>query len=162
MVAKTIKRQKITETVKEELSKSLKENDTVEKSDFDIKSIADQKEAINKIKHYDEIIKTGNKNTIRYKSIQGQMLKKSNDSKEFVENVGVSRSTIYFKIGLYKLLKKHLALKNSIFSSHYFKNNFEMIKRVCKSNKELFTLNKNSTNGFINHYCFQLVFFVLL
>ena len=102
MVAKTIKRQKNTETVKEELLRSLKENDTVEESDFDIKSIANQKEAINKIKHYDEIIKTGNKNTIRYKSIQGQMLKKSKDSKEFVENVGVSRSTIYFKIGLYK------------------------------------------------------------
>ena len=51
--------------MKEELIKSLKKNDTVEESEFDIKNNIDQKEAINKIKHYDEFIKTGNKNTIR-------------------------------------------------------------------------------------------------
>ena len=62
--------------MKEQLLKLLKENHTVEDSDFDIKSIADQKEAISKIKHYNEIIKAGNKDTIRHESIQGQMLKK--------------------------------------------------------------------------------------
>ena len=62
--------------MKEELLKLLKENHTLEESDFDIKSIADQKEAIRKIKHYNEIIKAGNKDTIRRESIQGQMLKK--------------------------------------------------------------------------------------
>ena len=102
MVAKTIKRKKNTETVKEEQLKSLRESDTVEESDFDIKNIVDQQEAINKIKHYDQIIKTGNKNNIRYESIQGKMLKKFKDTQGFVENVGISRSTIYFKIGLYK------------------------------------------------------------
>ena len=63
--------------MKEKLLKSLKENHTLEESDFDIKSIADQKEAISKIKHYNEIIKAGNKYTIKHESIQGQMLKKS-------------------------------------------------------------------------------------
>ena len=62
--------------MKEELLKSLKENDTVDESDFNVKNMVDQKEAINKIKYYDEIMKTGNKNTIRYESIQGQMMKK--------------------------------------------------------------------------------------
>ena len=62
--------------MKEELLKLLKENHTLEESDFDIKSIADQKEAIRKIKHYNEIIKAGNEDTIRRESIQGQMLKK--------------------------------------------------------------------------------------
>ena len=57
--------------------KSLKENHTLEESDFDIKSIADQKKAISKIKHYNEIIRAGNKDTIKHESIQGQMLKKS-------------------------------------------------------------------------------------
>ena len=42
------------------------------------------------LKQYDEITKTGNKNTIRYKSTQGQMLKKFKDTKEFVENVRCS------------------------------------------------------------------------
>lgn len=68
MVAKTIKRKKNTETVKKKLLKLVKENDTVEESYFDIKSIVGQNEAINKIKHYKEI-KTGNKDTIRDGSI---------------------------------------------------------------------------------------------
>ena len=63
--------------MKEKLLKSLKENHTLEESDFNIKSIADQKEEISKIKHYNEIIKAGNKDTIKHESIQGQMLKKS-------------------------------------------------------------------------------------
>ena len=63
--------------MKEELLKSFKENHTLEESDFNIKRIADQKEAISKIKHYNEIIKAGNKDTIKHESIQGQMLKRS-------------------------------------------------------------------------------------
>ena len=90
--------------MKEELLKSFKENHTLEESDFDIKSIADQKEAISKIKHYNEIIKAGNKDTIKHESIQGQNAeKKYKDSEGFVENIGISPSKIYFKIGLYKL-----------------------------------------------------------
>ena len=123
----------------EELLNSLRESDTVQESDFNIKNIIDQQEAIKRTKHYDVTIKTENKNNIRYESIQGQVLKNFKDTKEFVENVGLSQSTIYFKIGLYKFLKKYPALKNSSLSSHYFRNNFRMIKTVCKSNKELFT-----------------------
>ena len=125
MVAKTIKREEKTETVKGGLSKTLKENDTVEEDDFNIKNIVDQKEAANKI---NEIIKSGNKNTVRYWSIQGHILKKLKCSKGFVENVGISRSTIYFKIGLYKFLKKYLALKNSV----YHRINLAIILRSSK------------------------------
>ena len=62
------------------------------------------------------------------------MLKKLKDKEGFIENVGLSRSTIYFKIGRYKWLKKFPALKNSSFSSHYFK----LIKMVCSSNEDIF------------------------
>ena len=40
MLTKIIKRKKNTETMKEELLKSLKENDTVEESNFDIKNLS--------------------------------------------------------------------------------------------------------------------------
>ena len=63
MVAKTIKRKKSTKTVKEELLNLLRESDAVEESDFNIQNISDQREAIERINHYDEITKTGNKNT---------------------------------------------------------------------------------------------------
>ena len=125
--------------MKEELLKSLKENDAFKESDVDIKNIVDQKEAINKIKHYDEVIRKGNKNTIRYESIQAQMLKKFKDSKVLVKKIGNGRSTIYFKIGLFYILKKYPALKNSSLLSHWLRNDFKMIKTVCKSNEKLFT-----------------------
>ena len=57
MVAKTIKRKKNIETVKEELLNSLRESDTVGQSYFDIQNIIDQQETIERIKHYQEIIK---------------------------------------------------------------------------------------------------------
>ena len=53
MVAKTITRKKNTETVKEELLNSLRESDTIEESDFNIQNMIDQREAIERIKHYD-------------------------------------------------------------------------------------------------------------
>ena len=82
----------------------MRESDTVEESNFNIPNTIDKREVIERIKHYNEIIKTGNKTTIRYKSIQGQMLKHFEDTEGFVENVGLSRSTTYFKIGLYRFL----------------------------------------------------------
>ena len=65
------------------------------------------------------------------------MLKNFIDKEGFTENVGLSRSTVYFKIALYKFLKSFQALKNSSLSSHYFKNIFKLIK-ICNSNGELF------------------------
>ena len=66
------------------------------------------------------------------------MLKKIKDTEGFVKYSQHSRSTIYFKIELYKFLKKYPTFKNSSQSSHYFRNNFKMIKTVRKSNKKLF------------------------
>ena len=79
MVAKTISRKKNTEIVKEELLNLLKKSDIVDKQEFNIQNIIDQRETIDIIKRYEEIIKTGNKKTIRYGAMQGQMLKKFKD-----------------------------------------------------------------------------------
>ena len=100
MVAKTITRKKKTETVEKELLNSFRESDTIEERDFNIQNIIDQQEAIKRIKHCEEIIKTGDKKTIRYEAIQGRMPKKFKDKEGFIEIVALSRSIIYFKIGL--------------------------------------------------------------
>ena len=100
--------------MKEKLLNLLRERDTVEEQEFNIQNIINQSEAVDIIQRYEEIIKTGNKKeTISYEAIQGQMLKKIKDKEGFIENVGLSRSTVYFKIVLYKCLKKFLAKKNS-------------------------------------------------
>ena len=41
-------------------------------------------------------------------------------------------------MGLFKFLKKFLALKKSMLSSNNFKNNFKVIKTVCKNNPKQF------------------------
>ena len=41
--------------------------------------------------------------TMRYETIEGEMLEKIKDTEGFVEKVGLSQSTICFKIGLDKL-----------------------------------------------------------
>ena len=95
-------REKTHATLKELLLNSLRENDTVEELEFSITSIIDPKEAITIINHYEEIIKTQNKKAIGYAAIQGQMSKRFKDTEDFIKNVGLSKSTAYFKIGLYK------------------------------------------------------------
>ena len=56
---------------KEELLNSFRESDTVKEREFNMQNIIDQREAIDIIKHYEEIVKT-----IRYEEIQAQMLKR--------------------------------------------------------------------------------------
>ena len=114
MVVKTITRKKTHNTVKEEFLNLLRENDIVEEPGLTIANMINLREAITIINHYEEIIKKENKKTIGYVVIQGQMLKKFRDTEDFIENVGLSRSAIYFKIGLYKTFKEFPALKKTL------------------------------------------------
>ena len=118
------KEKKPYKTVKEKLLYSLKENDT-EEVEFNITRINNPREAINIANHYEEIMKTRNKKVIGILATQEQMLKKVKDMYDFIENIRLSRSTVYFKIGIYKFLKKFPVLKNSTLSTHYFKNHFK-------------------------------------
>ena len=77
------------------------------------------------IRRYEDIIKTQNKKAIGYIAKQGEILKNFKDTQNFFDNVGQSKSTIYFKISLYKFLKKYPLLKTSTLQSIYFKNNFK-------------------------------------
>lgn len=78
------KRKKDPEIVKEELLNLLSKSDTVEEKEFSMQNIIDQREAVNIVKPYKEIMKT-----IRCQAIRGQMLKK-------LKNMEVlSRSVFY-------------------------------------------------------------------
>ena len=80
-------------------------------------------------------MKTGNKKTIRYEAIQGQILKKFKDKEGFIENERLSRSTVYFKFGLYKSLKKFPALKNSSLSSNILEIILNLLQQFVKGMK---------------------------
>ena len=57
--------------MKEELLNLLRESDAEKEREFNIQNTIDQRETIDIITRYEEILKT-----IRYQEIQGQMLKK--------------------------------------------------------------------------------------
>ena len=40
------------------------------------------------------------------------MLKKFKDTKDFIKDIGLSRSTVHFKTGLYEIFKKNPVFKN--------------------------------------------------
>ena len=61
--------------MKEEILYLLRKSDTAEEREFNIHNVIEQGEAIDTIKHYEEVIKMGKKKTIRYEAIQGQMLR---------------------------------------------------------------------------------------
>ena len=108
---------------------SLQENDVEEQGlNKTGNNVNNSQEAIIIIRRYEDIIKTQNKKAIGYIGKQGQLLKKFKDTEHFFDNVYQSRSTIYVKVLLYKLLKKHLLIKKSTLQSSYFK----AIKVVCK------------------------------
>ena len=78
-----------------------------EEPGFNIDNVTNQREAVAIINDYEEFIKTKNKKTISYVAEQGQILKNFRDMEDVTtKNMGVSRSIIYFKIRLYKVLKK--------------------------------------------------------
>ena len=111
---KTILRKKNNERLKQEFN-----------VEFNITGITEPRETTNFINHYEEIMKTQNKKIIEYVTIQRKMLRKFKGTEDFIENLRLNRSTIYFKIELYKFLKKFRLLKNSTLSSHYFKNHLK-------------------------------------
>ena len=75
------------------------------------------------INRYEEIIKSNHKRVVRrYIYIQGEILKMFKETENF-ENAGQSRSTIYFRIAFYKLVKKSLGSNNQ----HCHQFTFEII-----------------------------------
>ena len=58
--------------------------------------------------------------------------------KPFFDKVGQSKLTIYFKVLLYKFLKKYPLLKISTLQSSYLKNNSKAIKVFSKEKPTLF------------------------
>lgn len=53
-----------------------------------------------------------------------KLLKNFKDAEQYLNTVGQSKSSIYFKVNLYKFLKTYPALKKSALSLTYFKKYF--------------------------------------
>ena len=122
------------EGIKQDVLNLLKENDDVEGQGLTetANNVNNSQEAIVIIPCYEEIIRKNPKKAIVDIGKEGELFKK------FTDNVGQSKSMIYFKIPLYKFLEKYPLLETSTLQSSYFKNNFKAIKVVWKENSTFF------------------------
>ena len=114
----------------------MQENDNVEQQELNetANNVNNYLEAIVMIRRYEDINKTQNKKTIGYVGKQGELLKKFKDTENLFDSICQNRSAIYFKISLYKFLKKYPLLERSTLQLSLFKNTFKAIKVVCKEN----------------------------
>ena len=72
---------------------------------------------------------------------QGKVFKCFNEKEKFIEIVGklkIHKSTIVFKINLFKLVEKHPKLMKSSVTLTFPKNYFKNSEQICKENSREF------------------------
>ena len=91
--------------------------------------------AVEIIKRYEDIIKTKNKGIINVAYHQGQVFKRFKEKEKFaklVSELGIHKTTIIFRINIFKLCKKHPKLLKSSIGLGFFKNYHKDIKAICE------------------------------
>ena len=99
-------------------------------------------EVVKIIKECENIIKKNKKNIIRFACEQGKIFKKFKENakfKDLVEQFGINRSTIIFKINIVKLADKYPKMLTSSVTLKFLKGYYKDIKSICKENPELFS-----------------------
>ena len=131
------------EEIKKKLLDSMTIDEVVEFDDLnkEAEETQDPEEAAKIIKRYEDIIKTKNKTNINVAYHQGQVFKRFKEKEKFaklVSELGIHKTTIIFKINVFKLCKKYpKLLKSSLclgFCTNYYKN----IKAICEEYKKGF------------------------
>ena len=96
--------------------------------------IEDPEKAAEIIKRYD-IIKTKYKAIINVAYHQGQVFKRFKEKEKFaklVSELGIHKTTIIFRINVFKLCKKHPKLLKSSLGLGFFKNYLKDIKAISE------------------------------
>ena len=125
---------------KEEIKKQLLDSMIIDENlEFDdlnkeAEEIQDPGKAAEIIKWYD-IIKTKKKGIINVAFHQGQAFKRFKENEKFaklISELGIHKTTIIFKINVFKLSKKHPKLLKSSIGFGIFKNYYKDIKVICE------------------------------
>ena len=132
---------------KEEIEKKLLDSMTIDEVvEFDdlnkeAEETQDPEEAAKIIKRYEDIIKTKNKGIINVAYHQGQVFKRFKEKEKFtklVSELGIHKTTIIFKINVFKLCKKYPKLLKSSIGLGFFKNYHKDIKAISEENEKDF------------------------
>ena len=131
------------EEIKKQLLDSMIIDENLEFDDLDkeAEGMQDPEKAAEIIKRYEHIIKTKKKGIINVAFHQEQIFKRFKEKEKFaklVSELGIHKTTIIFKINVFKLCKKYPKLLKSSIGLGFFKNYHKDIKAICKENKEDF------------------------
>ena len=131
------------EEIKKQLLDSMVTDEVVEFDHLnkEAKEIQDPEKAAEIIKWYKDIIKTKKKEIINVAFYQGQIFKRFKEKEKFaklVNELRIHKTTIIFKINIFKLCEKYPKLLKSFIGLGFFKNHHKYIKAICKENEEDF------------------------
>ena len=131
------------EEIKQQLLESIITDEVVEFEDLnkEAEEIQDPEKAAEIIKRYEDIIKTKKKGIINVAYHQGQVFKRFKEKEKFaklVSELGIHKTTIIFKINVFKLCKKYPKLLKSSIGLGFFKNYHKDIKAICEENEKDF------------------------
>ena len=131
------------EEIKKQLLESMIIDEVVEFEDLnkEAKEIQDPEKAAEIIKRYEDIIKTKKKGIINVAFHQGQVFKRFKEKEKFdklVSELGIHKTTIIFKINVFKLCKEYPKLLKSSIDLGVFKDYYKDIKAICQENEEDF------------------------
>ena len=103
-----------------------------------VKSPNDAAELISKI---ERVIKSRKNSILILAYHQGVIFKRLKENSMFtsaVTNLKISQSTINFKLGIVQFIYDYPKMKKSSISLHFLKNNFRIIKEVCREHSSEF------------------------
>ena len=130
------------EEIKKQLLDSMIIDEVVEFEDLNkAEETQDPEKAAEIIKRYEDIIKTKKKGIINVAYHQGQVFKRFKEKEKFaklVSELGIHKTTIIFKINVFKLCKKYPKLLKSSIGLGFFKNYHKDIKAICEENEKDF------------------------
>ena len=131
------------EEIKMQLLNSMIINENLEFHDLnkEAEEIQDPEKAAEIIKRYDDIIKIKKKGIINVAFYQGQIFKRLKEKEKFaklVSELGIHKTTIIFKINVFKFYKKYLKLLKSSIGLGFLKNYHKDIKAICEENEKDF------------------------
>ena len=127
------------EEIKTKLLESITIDEVLECEDLnkEAEEVQDSERAAEIIKRYEDIIKTKNKGIINVAYHQGQVFKRFKEKEKCVKLVSelrIHKTTIIFRINIFKLCKQHPKLLKSSIGLGIFKNYHKDIKAICEEN----------------------------
>ena len=143
-LADSEKRKRISkEEIKKRLLDSMIIDENLEFDDLnkEAEEIQDPEKAAEIIKQYEDIIKTKKKGIINVAYHHGQVLKRFKEKEKFAKLISelvIHKTTIIFKINVFKLCGKYRKLLKSSIGLGFFKNYHKNIKAICGENEKDF------------------------